>query len=354
MMPDDLRDLKFSFLPLGDENIASSRLRCYRIQDALERSGFTSRIGFDAFCDILLIQKKCDERAIDAAFACKRKSGILIFDIDDFPDIPGFLHKAQLLVSIADVVTTATPEQGTLAGKLFSGLSGDRIFCLPNPVDYNLAGPRKKLHEVCNPLKIVWFGNVENFPERLLSSASTTRDFEFHAITNASAGVRERYSNCHFHEWNYKNFSDTLSQFDVCLLNHQGTEILNAKSANKMVTAIVHGLPVVASRTPDYQRVAHLAGLDDWLYDDETTLYACLNKLTDPAIRNSYISQSQQVVWESFHINKITLSFLDIVQEARKIAFRHELSTLFRHLRYAYPARLAAKLYFRYKASSVR
>jgi hypothetical protein len=353
MVYKELNKFKFSFIPLGDENLASSRLRCYKLREGLERAGFNSIIGFDTSCDILIIQKNTGDIAIDAAFACKRKSRVLIFDIDDFFDCPEFLYKAQLLVSLADVVTTATPEQGILAGELFHGLSKDRIFCLPNPIDYNLLEPINKFHEMSQSLKIVWFGNIENFPNYILSRESIPRSFEFHAITNASACDVDRYPHCHFHEWSYNSFSDMLSKFDVCLLSHQGSEILNAKSANKMVTAIVHGLPVVASSTPDYQRVAHLAGLDDWIYDDELTLNLCLEKLKDPIERNAYISKAQQVVNSKFHIDKITMNFLDIVLEARKMAVHHELRAILMYIRYAYPIELATKKYFRLKKSSL-
>ncbi|BEH10510.1 MULTISPECIES: hypothetical protein [Geobacter] len=312
----DLKTKKISFLPLGDGTIASSRLRCYKLQDGLERLGFISNIGFDEFTDVLFIQKRTDDAAIDAAYQCKQKSGVLIFDIDDFPDSPTFKQNSELLISLADVVTTATHEQKKIVGHTFTGVPTEKIFYLPNPIDYELEQPKSKFHEQRIPLKIVWFGNIENYPMSLAKELCCINDVEFHAITNATAGIRKNYPDCHFHDWSYENFSDMLSEFDVCLLSHYGSEIFNAKSANKMITAIVHGLPVIASRTPDYLRLSRLAEIDQWLFDDEGTLRTCIDRSRDPSLRNAFIASTQQVVWAHFHIEKILQNFLDIVREA--------------------------------------
>lgn len=153
MTPMDLRTRIISFLPLGDQTVASSRLRCFKLCAGLERNGFKSQIGFDEHSDILFLQKRTDDISIDAAHRCKERAGTLIFDIDDFPNCADYLRHAQYLISLADAVTTATPEQKAMASRIFKIASEKKVFCLPNPLDYDLLEPSKKLHEATKPLK---------------------------------------------------------------------------------------------------------------------------------------------------------------------------------------------------------
>lgn len=205
-----LKATRICFLPLGDRNIASSRLRCYALQERLQRDGIHCQIGFNGKCDILYIQKKTDDTTINTAYLCKKRSKILIFDIDDFPESPIFRKNSELLASLADVVTTATPEQKSFLCKIFPWVNPAKVFCLPNPIDYGLTEPVKKRHTANKRLKVVWFGNIENFPGHLVEDICSMADLEFHAITNFSREIRERYPQCHFKEWTYDGFSQTI------------------------------------------------------------------------------------------------------------------------------------------------
>lgn len=314
MAHERLKSSSIRFLPLGDENTASSRLRCFKIREELARKGFDARIGVGSrSSDFLFIQKRGDDEAVDAARACKRSNGFVLFDIDDFPVCPDFRKRVSELISVADAVTTATPEQQELVRKIFSLPPEKKVFCLPNPADYELQEPERKLHHCSHPLKVVWFGNVENFPGQLVPAIANLPDLEFHAVTNASHALTQQFPQCRFHPWSYGGFSRTLRPFDLCLLSHEGSEITNAKSSNKMATAILHGVPVVASRTPDYERLAEAAGVAQWLYDDLQGMLRCIEMLRDPQRRNSYLSTAQPAVWQECDVDKVASRFLEIL-----------------------------------------
>lgn len=336
-------------MPLGDENIASSRLRCYAVQKKLERDGFSSRVGFDSECDILFIQKKADDAAIDAAYLCKKKSKTLIYDIDDFPDSPVFRKNSRLLVSLADAVTVATPEQKSFLLKTCNGLDPAKVFVLRNTIDYGLLDPVKKLHKSDGKLKIVWFGNIENFPAHLVDSICAIQNSEFHAITNFSQEITKRYPKCHFQVWSYDGFSPALTMFDVCVLSHQGSEIHDAKNANKMIAAIAHGIPVVASQTPDYERLAVLAGIESYLFHDTESLQISLEKLRDATARNLYLQLAQPVIWKHFNIDAVVPMFLDVVNQAIECRARNDVSALLKKL-----APFYRRLILRKKIASIK
>lgn len=313
-----VKNFEFCFLPLGDQSIASSRLRCFSIHNALIKAGFSSKIGFSEKCKILIIQKRTDTLALKAAIKCQKDGGILIFDIDDFPESEKFRKKAQLLASLATAITCATPEQKKIAEYLFVDVEKSRIFCFPNPVDYELERPINREHSNVGPLKVGWFGNVENFPNRLVNELSEVSGVELHAITNFSQEMVDKFKDCTFHKWSYCNFSSILCSLDVCILSHFGTEIYNAKNANKMITAISHGLPVIASDTPDYRRLAKACGVDEYLFLDYEKLVECVNKMRDPDCRMRYIQKAQPVIWKEFNLDTILKSFLNIIEKSTK------------------------------------
>jgi len=314
MAKEELKQKCICFLPLGDENVASSRLRCFKIGEALSKRGFTTwTYPGNRSSDFLFIQKRTDDNAFDAARACKRAGGFVVFDTDDFPSCPEFRKRAGELISLADAVTTATPEQQELARGIFSLPTDKKVFCLPNPADYELLEPSLKLHHSSYPLKVVWFGNVENFPVHRVGAITSLPELEFHAITNASDALRQQFPQCVFHAWSYCGFSAAISSFDICVLSHEGSEISNAKSSNKMATAILHGVPVVASCTPDYERLARAAGVAQWLYDDLQGMLRCVEMLREPQTRNAYLRTAQQTVWKECDVDQVVSRFLAIL-----------------------------------------
>lgn len=78
-----------------------------------------------------------------------------------------------------------------------------------------------------------------------------------------------------------------------------------------MIAAIAHGLPVVASRTPDYERLADMAGGRRFLFQDRESLRSNLEKLRDSDIRNQYLELAQPLVWKHYNIDAVFPVFLD-------------------------------------------
>lgn len=326
-VPDNLR---VAFLPLGDKTIASSRLRCHVIQAALNRMGHYACIGCDESASVLCIQKRTDSKAIKTAHHWKQKGGTLLFDIDDFPENSSFRRGVRKLIKLADAVTTATPEQSELIQKMFPCVPPQRIYCFPNPVDYSPVAPTRKRHGHSVPLKVVWFGNVENFPEALISTICSVPNIEMHIITHLSDELIKRYSSSViFHEWSYETFSEAFTQFDVCILSHQGSSVVQAKNAHKMITAIIHGLPVLASRTPDHLRVAKLAGVDDLLFESEEDMLRLLEYFKKPGRRTSYLMTAQDAIWQKFNVEAVTTEFISVVQQVLQLPRRTDLHALY-------------------------
>lgn len=77
------KNLVFCWLPYGDEKLASSRLRVYRIHRELLRRGISSTIGFTSSANVAIIQKRIDRSAFIFALKAKIKGMTLVYDLDD-------------------------------------------------------------------------------------------------------------------------------------------------------------------------------------------------------------------------------------------------------------------------------
>ena len=319
------RKLKICWLPAGSEDLASSRLRCFGIHNNLCKRGIHSRIGYREDADILVVQKKVDHLVMQRVYQAFRAGQKLIFDIDDLEDAYfGHGEYVDTLVETADLITTATKEQKEyIQGKY--GPAGEgcslMVSVLPNPVDYGLNAPIERNHQPAEKLKVVWFGADQNLRsirtglERILTS-----DFcDLGLITvpgKETAKMTARYANCTVVSWTLDGFVEELGRYDVAVLSHHGNEITQAKSANKMVTAVMCGLPVIASRTPDYERLACKLGVSDYLFRTDAELMEILDRFYSHHFRNRYLLATQAGMRDNFNIDAITDLFLEHVAQA--------------------------------------
>lgn len=297
---------------MGGIEIASSRLRCYFIHNYLLNNGVNSKIGFDKDFDILIVQKSCNYITVDKAYECKKKGIFLIIDVDDFPNDEEYSECLTLLACLADLITTATPEQCDYFNKNYSKLNiiKNKVVCIPNSIDYGLKNPIKKIHKYNSLLNIVWFGNFENAPFEILEIVSSLPDTAITLITNADIKSIKEHFKYNFIPWDLENFSETLSKFDLCILSHNGSEISSAKSSNKMVSSILHGVPVIASATADYTRVAKIGDITNCLFNDIDTLLYLIDVYRDHDMRNTYLEKSQINIYKEFNVEKICNIFL--------------------------------------------
>jgi glycosyltransferase involved in cell wall biosynthesis len=120
-----------------------------------------------------------------------------------------------------------------------------------------------------------------------------------------------------FLPWNLDNFTSVLQTFDIACLMHDGDIYDRAKGNNKMISAITWGVPAVVSRTPEYERTAKEAGIEDALFSDERELVAAIERLRDPAARENYLERAQGSVWQRYAPQVIAGQFIDLVKEIR-------------------------------------
>ncbi len=122
----------------------------------------------------------------------------------------------------------------------------------------------------------------------------------------------------------YQRTLPLLQGFDACVLSHTPVDFdvnTYCKSENKAVLAINRGVPVIASRTPAYERLLSACGLDDYLFTAAGGLVDAINRLRDGQERDRYLAQSQPYVLEHYTSQRMVRDWHDLYERTRRLKF---------------------------------
>ncbi len=296
---------RLALFPSGGQDVASARLRSLPFLSLMEERSVrsirdTARLLRDP-PDIAWIQKRLTAGHLRVARLVKESGGVVIYDCDDSgPDLdywaPPALVEEMLL--LADVVTTDTPERGERLREIVPSF---QVRVLENQMDY----ADQLVHE--DPplasgggdgLRVLWFGGGENLDSleaygAVLGSVEGVRL----VLCGPSASDARRVFGrlpAEIRRWSPEGFIEILRSCDVTLMSHFGSRHHTAKSAHKMVTSICHGVPALVSATPDYRRIAALAGvMEDAAFASPEDLRERLERMKSEEVRRAYIARSR-------------------------------------------------------------
>lgn len=322
-MPVKEKPLHFSFFPAGRMDTASSRIRVYSFQKILDKRGIPSTCGYSPKASVFFFQKKVSAKNIWLARLARAMGNIIIYDVDDSgQDLWAWVPKSNFLkmAGIAHAVTVCSREQlKILKSEIHIGEKG---FIIPNAIDYFPEAPVKLKQIKREKLQIVWFGNRRNFThlfEKYVNALLKIPDAEIYAIlaNKDIPKLSSRHPRVNFLPWNLDSFTSVLQQFDIACLMHDGDIYDMAKGNNKMIAAITWGVPAVVSRTPEYERTAKEAGIEDALFSNEKELAFAIERLREPAAREKYLEKAQGPIWKLYSPEVIAGQFLDLVKKIR-------------------------------------
>jgi hypothetical protein len=251
--------------------------------------------------DVAWIQKRLTPSHLRIAQAVQERGGLVVYDCDESgPDLDSWAKPALVreMLLHADVASTDTPERGELLREIVPSC---RTEVLENQVDYSDQLPTKGVPPAradSGGLRVLWFGYGENLP-----SLGPYMDvlFSLGGVRMVLCGPRRSDIRSVFggrtvqaHRWSRAGFAEVLRSCDVTLLSHFGSRDDAAKSAHKMVTSICHGVPALVSATPDYGRVAALAGItSDAVFASPEELGRLLERMRSAEVRQAHIDQAR-------------------------------------------------------------
>lgn len=280
----------------GNLNAASTRLRALKINDAINKY-FNKTIDSDIItdfsklepCDILILQRQYGKHVSGVIDHYKSNfDSKIVLDLTDvYPEAVETSKKCDMLITSSKYRIEQLKDVGF----------NIPIYYIDDPVDYNFEENNEiDISEtiLSDDIKPVWFGTYSNI--KLLHIISKIVD-KGTAITSVNVKLQIP-KNWEFNEWNYDTFLDTLRKYNVCLLPQSDP----GKSSNKLVTALLCGLPCIMSDIPSYREIAEIFSITEYLCEEKEQWIECFNKLKDPKNRIDYL---QKVHNTEFSDNKL-------------------------------------------------
>ena len=251
----------------------------------------------------------------------KSRTAVIMMFVPDFlaAHVPALRRFAQFV----DVFLVPTPEMKGL----LQAFTAKTVELLVDPIDFCLehahANPAREDSGVA-PLRLAWFGYPESYNKSMHGYQGALRrmvndgEIEFHLITRSRQYGRSSFFT--LHAYDAQTFPALLQQFDACVLSHVPFDFSVAtfsKSENKAVLAITLGLPVVASRTPAYQRLLEGLGLADFLFSSSDELAGAIRALKPAHARTRYLDACQQAVLRDYSSQRMSDDWHAIFLRAR-------------------------------------
>lgn len=289
-----------------DERVASARLRCSLIVRELQRRGVGARIHRpgDPAPRTLVLSKRYDAASLAHAQDLRAAAGTrLVLDLCDNHfhyerAIEPFVQRAADLRAAVRSVDGVVAASGALADEVKQQV-GDAppIEVIGDLVEPRLQPPSRRAERVrqwwrlvrlrlklrnagaSSGRRLVWFGNqgsanVEGGMSDLASVQQTLQEHHRAAVLSLTviSNSRERFDAltqgwafpCLYLPWSSATFDDALALHDIALIPVRANPFTRCKTANRVATASVHGLAVVADTIPAYEEFRDCIVLDDW------------------------------------------------------------------------------------------
>ncbi|MED5618596.1 hypothetical protein [Ideonella sp. BN130291] len=291
-----------------DMRIASYRLRCQRIVEHLR--GLDMDVGLFRPEDtqvpaVLVLSKRYDPASLERALQCRRSGGTrVLLDLCDnhfhFEGAdPALGQRAAVLRHAVASVDTVVVASQALAEAVRSESPGQfRVVVVPDaaepPFDtaHPWRAPRAQFRLLClrqwlrgtgvpRSRRLVWFGNhgsagtdggmadLQRIQEAM-HQAHRQAAVSLTVISNDEAKFRRITAGWEFPRaylpWHADSFSPALRLHGACVIPVGLNPFTRCKTNNRVATALLHGLNVMATRIPSYDEFAHCTVLDDWAY----------------------------------------------------------------------------------------
>jgi hypothetical protein len=311
--------------PVGDQSMASSRMRAFLPCEYLRKSGYPCEI-FDAKnlggYKIVVIQKDYYKKeSVDFVRHLKDNGIKVIVDICDndfynphgYPEPECIADRLSRIVKISDCVTVSTPE-------LEKTVSDCKVVVIDDFIDYRSSGAffnfRFPSSFKSRSLRLVWYGNnrieprsgiqsgIVDLQEIIVDLEELHQDLPISltVISNDRSLFDQYVSSAlfptQFSEWKYSSFERKFKDNDVCILPISVNPFSICKTNNRVVLSLLMGLPVVADKIPSYEEFNEFILFANW--KESLRQYAL-----DPKLRKAHVEAARKHILEKYKPEKI-------------------------------------------------
>ena len=251
------------FLMPYSKVMASSRIRVYDVIKMFwhDKDFLVKLYGPFRKYDIVIFQKKFDERAFGIAKKLKERKTKVILDINvNYYDASSkYIEKKQKedvirFTELADGVIVPT---GFLKESIKTIFPGKKVWVIKESIEDKFFEEKKE--KFVEPLKLIWCGYSAKARELLLIADVLTSlykkiDFKLILICDKDPKIRIGNVPITFIRYNHSEIPALLLKGDIFIAPRELSDSYNlAHSFTKVGIAMAVGLPIVASPVPSYQ-----------------------------------------------------------------------------------------------------
>ncbi|MCW5733917.1 MAG: hypothetical protein KIS73_07325 [Enhydrobacter sp.] len=285
------------------DNYATSRLRAKHVAELFAGEQQRDvRIGYAADADIVVVVQLCSHSNLKSIQSNRRQ--FVVYDICDrfyetdniFPTDEGPLHaQARCLEVIERADALIAPSQ-RLREELSKRFPQKPCIYVPELVDYGTVAHRLSPRA---SRRVLWFGHITrgNFESArwILDRLRMHEGYTPVVVTNPTTFADKYPAYASFCvPWSPKTLSRELADASLCVVTHAAEE--SSKSANRFVTATMHGVPTLVSPTPACLDILQAAGYANLAIRTADDLANALNWLSSGERRLAYVSDLQQEI----------------------------------------------------------
>lgn len=298
--------MNFAWWPhTTNSTVASYRLRCKRIVEHLQSQGIDAGIYHAGIKPkILILSKRYDYKSLQTARMLRTHYGTqLVLDLCDnhfYSDSIADIWKVRAkelrdAIATVDLVIASTEQ---LANVIFSETACTNIVVIgdaaeqpyqPNTLlrvwngfaQFRLLSLMAKMAKDNIPTghRLVWYGHhgSENAAggisdlsrvKNVLEYCHQNNPISLTVISNNRAKYLQTINAwsipTYYLDWNLATFSKALQLHDVAIIPVTQNPFTLSKTNNRLATALLHGLGIVADAIPSYQAFADCIELDNW------------------------------------------------------------------------------------------
>lgn len=250
------------YIPFGNENTASSRLRVFKpgqhIEDAFVGVPEKYEKG-----DVLIIQKTPQREEMKKAQAQGAK---VIYDIDDY-----YWDKIEFrsMLKNADCVTVDTEEKKRMLG--FVGKKSRGAVVIPDCLDWD--GVSREEQPKNGIIGWTGYGNSGVYLDKIKDELP--KDYTLRLVTSADwwKYVKDEECKVQSRPWSIDMVDHYLRECEFTIYPLDKSEFANCKGMHKLLKSWANKIPCYTSPMPDYVKAMEEAGVGEkYLVEDWSKL----------------------------------------------------------------------------------
>lgn len=339
---------KVSFVPFWEpaEKFGSSRLRAhYPAQFLKNAKDFDIVSGYAEDADIVVVVQMCPDELLDKLNANPKQ--FLIYDVCDkyyenprvFKHVEPNIHSQQRFEQLCERADLIIVPSREMKAEIASRVQNKPVKYVPEPADYGATSPLPV--RPSEPKTVLWFGNPDRGNwENAQPIVEQLRDqYGYTPLIISRRSFFKKYPEFHglCQDWSMEAMAKAFETASLCVVAYDKDE--QAKSPNRYVAAMMHGLPTLVVPSPATREIIDATGQQFALVSDAASVDGAMARLATDEGREAYVGTVQAYLAKEFGEQAIanvyattfkdqTFAKAQFAERKRRIAFVSHNMTL--------------------------